>query len=226
MNLVLKKMIYSGVHFGHPKRDWNPKMSPYIYKEKNGIHIIDIIQTYFYLKKSAQFLEHAASQGQTILFVGTNKQIAQIIKQAAINSNTFYVNKRWLGGLLTNWLNMRHSIMQLNQLNLLKLSSETLQVRMEKKYDRLQKYIGGLKEMRRLPDVVIIVGQQRELNAVYECQKLGLRTITILDTNCNPRLVDLFIPANDDSRQSIKWILNTLSKSIVKGHQLYKDLNN
>lgn len=224
MQSILKEMIQAGVHFGHPKHQWNPKMFPYIYKEKNGIHIIDIIQTCFYLRKVNNFLEQSTAQGKKILFVGTKKQASKIIKKIALDSDTFFVNQRWLGGLLTNWTTIKKSILKFNQLQTMEMSSRLSKknkVQIQKKCDRLEKYIGGLKDMYQIPDIVIIVGQQKELNAVYECRKLGLRTITILDTNCNPLLADLFIPANDDSISSIKFILQEFSKSIKKGQNIY-----
>lgn len=225
MKQILQKMIQAGVHFGHPKDQWNPKMLPYIYKEKNGIHIIDIVQTWFYLKKISKFLEESCSQGKRILFVGTKKQASKIIESMAINSNSFFVNERWLGGLFTNWSTIQKSIYKLNNLEKyenFKNYSKKEKVKLEKQKQKLEKYIGGLKKMNQLPDIVIIIGQQKELNAVKECQKLGIRTITLLDTNCNPLLADLFIPANDDSIASIKLILNELVKSIKNGHLLYQ----
>lgn len=223
-NSILHEMIQAGIHFGHSKSEWNPKMLPYIYREKNGIHIIDIIQTYYYVQTVSQILEKAATQGKTFLFVGTKKQASQTVKQIAQECNTFFVNKRWLGGLLTNWLNINKSIIRLNALQNIdkfKYLSKKEYTRLQNKRKRLEKYVGGLTQMTRLPDIVIIIGQTRELNAVYECRKLGLRTVTILDTNCNPLLTDLFIPANDDSIQSIKWILNKLAASINKGYLRY-----
>ena len=225
MKQTLQKMIQAGVHFGHPKDQWNPKMLPYIYKEKNGIHIIDIVQTWFYLKKISKFLEDACSQGKQILFVGTKKQASKIIQSTAIESDSFFVNERWLGGLLTNWTTIQKSILKLNSLqkneNFQNFSKKE-KVKLEKQKQRLEKYIGGLKTMNKLPDIVIIIGQQKELNAVKECRKLGIRTITLLDTNCNPLLADLFIPANDDSISSIKLIITELAKSIKNGHSIYQ----
>ena len=224
---ILNEMVKAGIHFGHSKSEWNPKMMPYIYREKNGIHIIDIIQTYYYIQTVSQFLEQAATQGKTVLFVGTKKQASQTVKDIAQECNTLFVNKRWLGGLLTNWLNIKKSILRLNALQNIdkfKYLSKKESTRLYNKRKRLEKYVGGLTQMTRLPDIVIIIGQTRELNAVYECRKLGLRTITILDTNCDPLLADLFIPANDDSIQSIKWILKKLAASINKGYLRYNSI--
>lgn len=223
-NSILNEMVQAGIYFGHSKSEWNPKMKPYIYKEKNGIHIIDIIQTYYYIQTVSQFLEQAATQGKTFLLVGTKKQASQTVKEIAQECNILFVNKRWLGGLLTNWLNIKKSILRLNSLQNIdkfKYLSKKEYTRLYNKRKRLEKYVGGLTQMACIPDIVIIIGQTRELNAVYECRKLGLRTVTILDTNCDPLLADLFIPANDDSIQSIKWILNRLAASINKGYLQY-----
>ena len=226
MKQILNEMVKAGVHFGHPKHQWNPKMSPYIYQVKNGIHIIDIVQTCFYLRKALNFLEESTAQGKTILFVGTKKQASKIVESVARDSDTFFVNQRWLGGLLTNWTTIRKSIIKLNRLQNIELAqnlAKKTRVQITKKREKLQKYIGGLSNMSHIPDIVIIIGQQKELNAVSECRKLGLRTITLLDTNCNPLFTDLVIPANDDSISSIKLILTELVKAIKKGQKLYSE---
>lgn len=225
---MLKEMVKAGVHFGHPTSDWNPKMIPYIYKQKNGVHIIDIVQTWFYLKKTASFLEQACSQKKNILIVGTKKQASKLVEYYALNSNCFFVSQRWLGGLLTNWSTIQKSIQKLNWLeNNVKFKHlpKKEKVKLEKQKERLTKYLGGLKGMTNRPDIVIILGQKKELNAVKECIKLGLRTITILDTNCDPSLADLYIPANDDSIASLKLILNYLTSAILKGQSVADQIN-
>jgi small subunit ribosomal protein S2 len=219
-------MVQVGMHFGHQARKWNPKMAPYIYAERNGIHIIDLIQTYYHLKKSNQFLSDAAAQGKKFLFVGTKKQATKLIAKVALQCDSYYVNQRWLGGMLTNWKTIKSSIAKLNQLEAREKSGELANLpkkeaaSCKKEKDRLQKYLGGLKNMASIPDVVIIVGQLEEMNAVRECQKLGIRSITILDTDCNPTLADLFIPANDDSVASLQLILNSFLDSIRQGQKL------
>lgn len=219
----IDEMVKTGVHFGHQAKKWNPKMAPYIYAEKNGIHIIDLIQTYFFLKKTTNFLTAEASQGKTFLFVGTKKQASRLIAKVALSCNSFYVNQRWLGGMLTNWKTIKTSIEKLNHLQNLDFSNyskkEIASFRKEK--ERLQKYLGGLKNMGSIPDVVIIVGQPDEINAVRECQKLGLRSVTILDTDCDPTLADLFVPANDDSVASLQLILTEFVEAIQKGQKQF-----
>ncbi len=221
----IDEMVKTGVHFGHQAKKWNPKMAPYIYAEKNGIHIIDLVQTYFFLKKASNFLTNEAAQGKTFLFVGTKKQASRLIAKVALNCDSFYVNQRWLGGMLTNWRTIKTSIEKLNQLQNLDFSNYSKKeiANLKKEKERLQKYLGGLKTMTAIPDVVIIVGQPEELNAVRECQKLGLRSVTILDTDCDPTLADLFVPANDDSVACLQILLDEFVDAIKKGQKQYQE---
>lgn len=211
-------MVKAGIHFGHQARKWNPKMAPFIYGERNGIHIIDLIQTDYYLKKVSQFLTEEAAQGKTFLFVGTKKQASRLVAKVALQSDSFFVNQRWLGGMLTNWKTIKTSIEKLNLLQPSNLPKKEI-ANYKKQQERLQKYLGGLKNMTSIPDVVIIVGQPEEINAVKECNKLGIRTITLLDTDCDPTLADLFVPANDDSVASLQLILNEFLDAIQKGQR-------
>ena len=225
---TIKKMIYAGMHFGHQKKNWNPKMAPYIYTERNGIHIIDLIQTYTYFQQVCSFLTQEASEGKTFLFVGTKKQGAKLVAKAALRCDSYFVNQRWLGGMLTNWKTIKTSLNKLVELERKETSGEFLNYSKKeasnliKEKERLQKYLGGLKGMKKLPDVVIIVGQTEEIHAVYECKKLGISSVTILDTDCDPSLADLFIPANDDSIASLQFILTGFLESIKKGQKMIK----
>lgn len=227
MKITLDEMVRTGFHYGHQTKKWNPKMAPYIYMEKNNIHIIDLVQSYFFLKKILKFLTYEASQGKTFLFVGTKKQMSRLIATSALQSNSFYVNQRWLGGMLTNWKTIQSSINKLNRLQKINFDNYSKKeiASLKKEKERLQKYLGGLKTMSKLPDVVIIIGQKEELNAVHECKKLGLRTITILDTDCDPNLADLFIPGNDDSIASIKLILEEFVIAIQNGKKIFNYKN-
>lgn len=228
MATSIDEMVQAGMHFGHQARKWNPKMAPYIYAEKNGIHIIDLIQTYYHLKKVSAFLNVSAAQGKKILFVGTKKQATRLIAKVALQSDSFFVNQRWLGGMLTNWKTIKTSINKLNELELREKNGEFERLpkkeaaSCKKEKERLNKYLGGLKNMVSIPDIVIIIGQLEEINAVKECQKLGIRSVTILDTDCNPTLADLFIPANDDSVASLQIILNEFLHAILDGQQTYQ----
>jgi small subunit ribosomal protein S2 len=221
--VTLEQMLDSGVHFGHQVRRWNPKMAPFIYGERNGIHIIDILQTLVSLEEISTFLTEQSAQQKTILFVGTKRQAAPIIEITARDCNAHYVNQRWLGGMLTNWSTMNLCIEKLKRIQkqeddgtLFKFPKKE-QVLIQKRKEKLEKFFGGVKNMKTTPDIVILVGQPKEMNAVRECNKLGIRTITLLDTNCDPSLADLVIPANDDSIRSVELILTELKEAILKG---------
>lgn len=225
--VTLEEMLDAGVHFGHQARRWNPKMEPFIYGQRNGIHIIDILKTRVCLEEACDFVFKSSVEGKKILFVGTKRQAATVVASAATKSNSFFVNQRWLGGMLTNWSTMKVCIQKLNTLE--KQENDGIFDQLPKKEaalrkkqsERLSKYLGGVKKMTTLPDIVIIVGQSRELNAVRECNRLGIRTITILDTNSDPDLADFFIPANDDSLRSIDLILTKLTEAISRA-QTYR----
>nr|YP_009306400.1 ribosomal protein S2 [Caulerpa cliftonii]AOP19304.1 ribosomal protein S2 [Caulerpa cliftonii] len=220
MTIQLQEMFNAGVHLGHHRRQGNPKMQPYIYREKDNYQIIDLLQTHWYLKIACQFLFDAYSKGniERVLFVGTKKYIGKCIEKTAKNCECWYINKRWLGGFLTNWTTMQKSIFKLNQ----KALRDKKNLRLLRQQKRLEKYLGGVQTMKKPPDLVIIVGQQKEINAVRECQKLKIPNITILDTNCDPSLTDLLIPANDDSLSSVNYILTKLAIAIQEGQKDYK----
>nr|YP_009711931.1 30S ribosomal protein S2 [Fragilariopsis cylindrus]QGA73629.1 30S ribosomal protein S2 [Fragilariopsis cylindrus] len=222
-DISLSQLLEAGVHFGHKAHRWNPKMFPYIYSEVNNIHILDLIQSATLLKKAMRYLEIAASKNEKVLFVGTKRQATTLIAQEAIRSNSYYVNHRWLGGMLTNWTTMKERIAKLKDLeNQESLGTFDLLAKKEgalrrKELTKLRKYLDGIKNMSVLPDAVIIIDQKREITAVAECRKLGIPVISILDTNCDPDLVDIPIPGNDDAVRSIKLILTALTDSIIKG---------
>lgn len=227
MAITIDEMVEMGLHFGHQARKWNPRMAPYIYTKRNGVHIIDLIQTCSHINQVSRFLTESASCGKTFLFVGTKKQAAGLIEKIATDTNSFYVNERWLGGMLTNWETMKLSIAKLNALeaqekggSLAKLPKKEAAL-CKKQKERLEKYLGGVKNMKLVPDIVVIVGQPEEMNAVRECKKLGLRSITILDTNCDPTAADLFVPANDDSVPSLRFLLKAFREAILKGQKLF-----
>jgi small subunit ribosomal protein S2 len=228
VGITIDEMVEMGLHFGHQARKWNPKMAPYIYAKRNGVHIIDLIQTCFYLKETSHFLTDSAARGKTFLFVGTKRSAAALIAKVASESNSFYVNQRWLGGMLTNWQTMKLSIAKLNSLESMEESGELDKLPKKeaavyrKQKERLEKYLGGVRNMVRVPDVVIIVGQPEEMNAVKECRKLGIRTVTILDTNCDPTVADFFVPANDDSAASLRFVLQVFLDAIQTGRALVR----
>jgi small subunit ribosomal protein S2 len=219
----LAQLLEAGVHFGHQTRRWNPKMKPYIFTARNGVHIIDLVQTAQLMDEAYNFVRTASEQGKKFLFVGTKRQAAGIIAQEANRCGANYVNQRWLGGMLTNWATIKTRAERLKDLErreetgaldlLPKKEASVLRREME----RLQKYLGGIKTMRKIPDVVIMVDQRREYNAVQECMKLGVPIVALLDTNCDPDTVDVPIPANDDAIRSIKLIVGRLADAIYEG---------
>ncbi|MEB3173917.1 MAG: 30S ribosomal protein S2 [Cyanobacteriota bacterium] len=219
----LAELLESGVHFGHQTRRWNPRMAPYIYTARNGVHIIDLVQTAQLIEDAYEYVRKATEQGKRFLFIGTKRQAAGIIAQEAQRCGANYVNQRWLGGMLTNWETIRNRVERLKELETLE-SSGAIDRRPKKEgavlrreLGKLQKYLGGIKTMRKIPDIVVVVDQRREYNAISECQKLGIPIIALLDTNCDPDVVDIPIPANDDAIRSIKLILGKLADAIYEG---------
>ena len=227
MVITLEKMVQAGMHLGHPARKWNPKMKPFIYTEKDNIHLIDLIKTYVHLNYVCKFLIKSTSVGKTVLFVGTKKQASNLIATTALNCNSFYVNEKWLGGMLTNWKTISLSTKKLKELeiqekkDLFNKLPKKEAANLLKKKQKLEKYLGGIKTMDKLPDIVIIIGQHEELNALKECNKLGINSISILDTDCDPSLSDLIVPANDDSMPSIKLLLQEFEFAIKKGQEIF-----
>lgn len=219
----LAELLESGVHFGHQTRRWNPKMSEYIYTARNGVHIIDLVQTAQLMEEGYEYMRSSSEQGKKVLFVGTKRQAAGIIAQEAGRCGAYYVNQRWLGGMLTNWETIKGRVERLKELEHLE-ESGSIDKRpkkegsvMRRELGKLQKYLSGIKTMRKVPDIVVIVDQKREYNAIMECQKLGIPIVSILDTNCDPELVDIPIPANDDAIRSIKLIVGKLCDAIYEG---------
>jgi small subunit ribosomal protein S2 len=198
-------------------------MSPYIYTSRNGVHIIDLVQTAQLMEEAYSYMRTAAEQGKKFLFIGTKRQAAGIIAQEASRCGAYYVNQRWLGGMLTNWATIKTRVDRLKDLErrqetgVLDLLPKKEASVLRRELEKLQKYLGGIKAMRKLPDVVLIVDQRREYNAVQECQKLGIPIVSLLDTNCDPDTVDIPIPANDDAIRSIKLIVGRLADAIYEG---------
>jgi small subunit ribosomal protein S2 len=219
----LAELLESGVHFGHQTRRWNPRMAPYIYTARNGVHIIDLVQTAQLIEDAYDYVRKSSEQGKRFLFIGTKRQASGIIAQEAHRCGANFVNQRWLGGMLTNWETIRNRVERLKELENLE-NSGALDRRPKKEASvlrrelgKLQKYLGGIKTMRKIPDIVVVVDQRREYNAIQECQKLGIPIISLLDTNCDPDAVDIPIPANDDAIRSIKLILGKLADAIYEG---------
>lgn len=222
-DISLSQLLEAGVHFGHKAYRWNPKMFPYIYSEVNNIHILDLVQSATLLKEANNYLKSAAQEGKSFLFIGTKRQASTLIAQEAKRCDSFYVNHRWLGGMLTNWTTLKERINHLKDLeqqeadNIFDLLTKKEAALRRKELKKLRRHLDGIKAMETLPDVAIIIDQKREMTAVRECRKLGIPVVSILDTNCDPDLVDVPIPGNDDAVRSIKLILKSLTDSIIAG---------
>ena len=221
----MKALLEAGVHFGHQTRRWNPKMAPYIYTERNGIYIIDLQKTVKKLEEAYNFVRTLAENGQTILFVGTKKQAADAVKEEASRVGMYYVNARWLGGMLTNFKTMRTRIDRLAQLK--KMQEDGTFDMLPKKevmkllgeMEKLEKYLGGVKEMKKLPGALFVVDPRKEHNAIAEARKLHIPIVAIVDTNCDPDEIDYVIPANDDAIRAIRLISSTMANAVQEGRQ-------
>ena len=222
-DISLSQLLTAGVHFGHKAYRWNPKMFPYIYSEVNNIHILDLVQSATRLKEAKNYLQSAASQGKTFLFIGTKRQASTLISQEAKRCDSYYVNHRWLGGMLTNWSTLKERIKRLKALekqeteNTFALLTKKEATLRRKELQKLRQHLEGIKTMQNLPDIAIIIDQKREMTAIRECRKLNIPIVSILDTNCDPDLIDIPIPGNDDAVRSLKLILNSLTESIIIG---------
>ncbi|HHV95383.1 MAG TPA: 30S ribosomal protein S2 [Clostridiaceae bacterium] len=223
--ISMKQLLEAGVHFGHQTRRWNPKMAEYIFTERNGIYIIDLQKTVKKVEEAYLFVREVAANGEDILFVGTKKQAQESIKEEAERCGQFYVNTRWLGGMLTNFKTIRGRLERLKELERMEQEGifevlpkkEVIKLRAE--MERLQKYLGGIKNMNRLPGAVFIVDPKKERIAVLEARKLGIPIVAIVDTNCDPDEIDYVIPGNDDAIRAVKLIASKVADAVLEGKQ-------
>ena len=221
----MKQLLEAGVHFGHQTRRWNPKMAPYIYTERNGIYIIDLQKTVKKLEEAYNFVRECSANGGNVLFVGTKKQAQDAIKEEAARCGGYYVNARWLGGMLTNFRTMRTRIDRLAQLR--KMEEDGTFAMLPKKevikhqgeIEKLEKYLGGVKEMKKIPAAMFIVDPRKERNAIAEAKKLGIPVVAIVDTNCDPDEIDYVIPGNDDAIRAIRLIAAAMANAAIEGRQ-------
>ena len=225
----MRDLLQAGAHFGHQTRYWNPKMDQYIFGARNKIHIINLEHTVPAFNDALSFIGKLAGSKNKILFVGTKRAAGKVIKEQAERAGMPYVSHRWLGGMLTNWTTMKARIDRLKDLERME-SSGAIAMRPKKEasvlrreLERLQKYLGGLKSMRRLPDIVVLVDQRRETNAVLEARKLDIPLVSMLDTNCDPDLCEVPIPCNDDAVRSVQLILSRLADAINEGRHGYQE---
>lgn len=225
VNITMKQLLEAGVHFGHQSRRWNPKMKQYIYTERNGIYIIDLKKTLKMLREACKFVRDAVADGQTLLFVGTKKQAKDSIFEAARDCNMYYVNNRWLGGMLTNFRTVRRSVLRMLEIERMEQDGtiqhykKKEQSMLMKERQSLEKNLAGVKKMDKLPGVIFIVDPHKEDIAVREARKLQIPIVAIVDTNCDPDLIDWIIPGNDDAIRAVKLISQKMSESVMEGLQ-------
>ncbi len=221
----MKQLLEAGVHFGHQTRRWNPKMAEYIFTERNGIYIIDLQKTVKKLNEAYMFVRDIAAEGGDILFVGTKKQAQDAVKEEAEHCGMPYVNARWLGGMLTNFTTIRTRIARLNQLRAMRedgtfdLLPKKEVVKLELEIEKLEKFLGGIQNMERIPSALFVVDPRKERIAVAEAHKLGIPIVAVVDTNCDPDEVDVVIPANDDAIRAVKLLAETMAAAVIEGRQ-------
>ncbi len=221
--ISMKALLEAGVHFGHQTRRWNPKMKPYIFQERNGIYIIDLSKTVLMLREVYATVKQMAREGKVILFVGTKKQAQDVVKEEAERAGTFYVNERWLGGTLTNFSTIQKRIARLRELEGMRaqgnfdLLPKKEVSRLSDELEKLERFLGGIKDMHRLPDAVFIVDPKKERIAVLEAKKLKIPIVAVIDTNCDPDEIDYPIPGNDDAIRAVKLMVSKISDAIIEG---------
>ena len=225
--ISIKDLLDAGIHFGHRKNRWNPKMSEYIFGHRNGIHIIDLQKTVIYFNEALKVIKDYASNGKNILFIGTKRQASEIIEKYALDCNQYFINKRWLGGMLTNWDTIQNSIKRLKKIEDIlenKINSYTKKevLRFENSAQKLNKALGGIKNMVGKPDILFIIDTNKEILAVKEANKMGIPIVAVIDSNSDPEGIDFPIPGNDDAIRSIEYYCNTISETI-KGSSKNKE---
>ncbi len=225
----MKELLEAGVHFGHQTKRWNPKMKEYIFGERNGIYIIDLQKTLKMFKEASKFVQDLAAEGKTVLFVGTKRQAQDAIAEEAKRCGMFYVNQRWLGGLLTNWVTVQKSVKRLKELDDMstdgryELLPKKEVIKLERERKHLEANLSGIKNMNRLPDAIFVIDSNKEQIAVREARKLGIPVVAVVDTNCDPTEVDYVIPGNDDALRAIRMFTTKISDSAAEGVQLMSD---
>ncbi|NLD05850.1 MAG: 30S ribosomal protein S2 [Synergistaceae bacterium] len=221
----MKQLLECGVHFGHQTRRWNPKMKPYIFTERNGIYIIDLQKTVKGLEKAYDFVREVSKSGGTLLFVGTKRQAQDPIREEALKAGQYYINQRWLGGLLTNFATIRRRVTRMVELQEMENNGTINKypkkeiIKLRKEREKLEKYLSGIKEMKDIPDALFIIDPRRETIAVLEAHKLGIPVISIVDTNCDPDVIDYPIPGNDDAIRAIELVVGLMANAFIEGRQ-------
>ena len=223
--VAMKQLLEAGVHFGHQTRRWDPKMAEYIFQARNGIHIIDLQKTSKKLDEAYSFIKEQAEEGKTVLFVGTKKQAQECMKEAALKCGMYYVDQRWLGGMLTNFDTIRTRVQRLKDLETMQ-EDETFDILpkkevilLKKEMEKLERNLGGIKEMEKLPGVIFLIDPKKERIAILEAKKLGIPVVGLVDTNCNPEELDYPIPGNDDAIRAVKLIADVMANAVIEGKQ-------
>ncbi len=228
-NITMKELLEAGVHFGHQTKRWNPKMKEFIFGERNGIYIIDLQKTLKMFKEASKFIADLSADGKTVLFVGTKRQAQDAIAEEATRAGAFYVNQRWLGGLLTNWVTVQKSVKRLKELDEMatdgryELLPKKEVIKLERERKHLQANLAGIKNLNKLPDTIFVIDSNKEQIAVREARKLGIPVVAVVDTNCDPTEVDYVIPGNDDALRAIRLFASKIADSVVEGSQLLND---
>ena len=228
VEITMKELLEAGVHFGHQTRRWNPKMKEYIFGERNGIHIVDLQKTLKMFRDAARFVSDLSSQGKTVLFVGTKKQAQEAVADEAMRCGMYYVNHRWLGGTLTNWATLQKSIKRLKQLKAMVDDGRMAQLskkeaaRLTREMEHLIENLAGVENMASLPDAMFVIDSNAEEIAVREARRMGVPVVAIVDTNCNPELVDWVIPGNDDALRAIRLFTSKISEAVIEGRQSFE----
>ena len=229
--VTMKQLLEAGVHFGHQTRRWDPKMAPYIFTQRNGIYIIDLQKTIKMLDDGYNYVKAVAQDGGVFLFVGTKKQAQDAVKEEATRAGQYYVNQRWLGGTLTNWTTIQSRVKRLKQLKAMSedgtfdLLPKKEVALLTKEMDKLQRFLGGIEDMPRIPDVMFVVDPKKEKIAVHEANKLGIPVVAMVDTNTDPTPIDVIIPANDDAIRAIRLIAGAMADAVIEGKQGEDDEN-
>jgi len=227
--ITMKQMLEAGVHFGHQTKRWNPKMKPYIFGARNGIYIVDLQKTVRYFKTAYQFIQDTVAKGEKVLFVGTKKQAQDAIREESLRAGQYYVNNRWLGGMLTNFATIKASIDRLKKIEAMVADGTIEQytkkeaLQLDREREKLEKNLGGIKNMTKLPGAIFIIDPNKEGIAVQEANKLGIPVVAVVDTNCNPDNIDFVIPCNDDAIRAIRLFTSQMAEACVEGGQLNKD---
>ena len=228
-NITMKELLEAGVHFGHQTKRWNPRMKEYIFGERNGIYIIDLQKTLKMFKEASKFVQELAAQGKIVLFVGTKRQAQDAIAEEATRCGGYYINQRWLGGLLTNWVTVQKSVKRLKEIDEMatdgryELLPKKEVIKLERERKHLQANLAGIKTMNRLPDAIFVIDSNKEQIAVREARKLGIPVVAVVDTNCDPSEVDYVIPGNDDALRAIRLFASKIADSVAEGAQLMTD---